>query len=272
MEQQHLETLLTAVAKGELSPSLAARQLAQVTLEDSLSGLALDTQRAVRTGLGEVVFAQGKSPDALRGALSGLHQDGSPVLATRVSPEQGEMLGKAFPQGRYWPMTRLFLLPRRLPDGAVVPAPELGPPWPQHGDILVVTAGAADIPVAAEAYGALRFWGRDCGLITDVGVAGLHRLTPHLPALRDARCVIAVAGMEGALPSVLAGLLRCPLLAVPTSVGYGVGAGGRAALSTMLCSCVPGVAVVNIDNGFGAAAFAAKMVPPASVDGGTPAG
>lgn len=263
MEQQHLETLLAAVAKGELSPSLAARQLAQVTLEDSLSGLALDTQRAVRTGLGEVVFAQGKSPDALRGALSGLHQDGSPVLATRVSPEQGEMLGKAFPQGRYWPMTRLFLLPRRLPDGAVVPAPELGPPWPQHGDILVVTAGAADIPVAAEAYGALRFWGRDCGLITDVGVAGLHRLTPHLPALRDARCVIAVAGMEGALPSVLAGLLRCPLLAVPTSVGYGVGAGGRAALSTMLCSCVPGVAVVNIDNGFGAAAFAAKMIPPA---------
>lgn len=263
MEQQHLETLLTAVARGSLSPAQAARQLAQSTLEDSLSGLTLDTHRAMRTGLGEVVFAQGKSPDALLGALSGLHQDGSPVLATRVSPEQGDLLVDAFPQGRYWPMTRLFLLPQRLPGGLVAPSPELGPPWPQQGDILVVTAGAADIPVAAEAYGALRFWGRDCGLITDVGVAGLHRLTPHLPALRAARCVIAVAGMEGALPSVLAGLLRCPLLAVPTSVGYGIGAGGRAALSTMLCSCVPGVAVVNIDNGFGAAAFAAKMVPPA---------
>lgn len=264
MEQQHLEHILAAVARGSLSPSRAARQLAQSTLEDSLSGLTLDTQRAMRTGLGEVVFAQGKSPEALLGAVTGLHRDGSPVLATRVAPEQGDLLCGAFPQGRYWPMTRLFLLPQRLPDGTDAPAPELGPPWPQQGDILVVTAGAADIPVAAEAYGALRFWGRDCGLITDVGVAGLHRLTPHLPALQRARCVIAVAGMEGALPSVLAGLLYCPLLAVPTSVGYGVGAGGRAALSTMLCSCVPGVAVVNIDNGFGAAAFAAKMVPPAA--------
>ncbi len=267
MEQQHLEQLLSAVAAGDLSPSLAARQLAQSTLEDSLSGLTLDTQRAMRTGLGEVVFAQNKSHEALLGAVSGLHQDGSPVLATRVSAEQGELLTGAFPQGRYWPMTRLFLLPQRLPDGSSAAPLELGPPWPQQGDILVVTAGAADIPVAAEAYGALRFWGRNCGLISDVGVAGLHRLAPHLPALRAARCVIAVAGMEGALPSVLAGLLSCPLLAVPTSVGYGVGAGGRAALSTMLCSCVPGVAVVNIDNGFGAAAFAAKMVPPAANDG-----
>lgn len=264
MEQQHLENLLAAVAHGTLSPALAARQLAQSTLEDSLSGLTLDTQRAMRTGLGEVVFAQGKSDTALIGAISGLHQDGSPVLATRVSPQQGELLSQTFPQGHYWPMTHLFLLPQRLPDGTHATPLELGPPWPQQGDILVVTAGAADIPVAAEAYGALRFWGRSCGLITDVGIAGLHRLTPHLPALRAARCVIAVAGMEGALPSVLAGLLCCPLLAVPTSVGYGIGAGGRAALSTMLCSCVPGVAVVNIDNGFGAAAFAAKMVPPAA--------
>lgn len=262
MEQYDISSLFAAVARGEIEPDKAARQLAEATLEDSISGLTLDPQRALRTGLGEVVFAPNKSDEALVGAVNGLHRDGSPVLSTRVSPEQGRLLLEYFPAGRYWPVTRLFVLPRRLEDGNHAPAPELGPPWPRQGDILVVTAGAADIPVAAEAFGVLRFWGRSCGLITDVGVAGLHRLTPHLSALRAARCVIAVAGMEGALPSVLAGLLACPLLAVPTSVGYGVGAGGRAALSTMLCSCVPGVAVVNIDNGFGAAAFAAKMVPP----------
>lgn len=138
--------------------------------------------------------------------------------------------------------------------------PELGPPWPERGEIMVVTAGAADIPVGAEAYGALRFWGHDCGFLTDVGVAGLHRLAPHIRDLRAARLIIAVAGMEGALPGVLAGLVPCPVLAVPTSVGYGVGAGGMAALHSMLCSCVPGLAVLNIDNGFGAAAFAAKLL------------
>ena len=104
------------------------------------------------------------------------------------------------------------------------------------------------------------FWDKSCACITDVGVAGLHRLLPHVQALREAKVIIAVAGMEGALPGVLTGLVPCPVLAVPTSVGYGLGEGGRAALTTMLCSCAPGVAVVNIDNGFGAAAFAAKLL------------
>lgn len=134
------------------------------------------------------------------------------------------------------------------------------PPWPAKGDALVVSAGAADMAVALEAFGTLSFWGCDCGCVTDVGVAGLHRLSPHLEALHSARVIIAVAGMEGALPGVLAGLTPAPVLAVPTSVGYGVGAHGFAALSTMLCTCVPGVAVLNIDNGFGAAAFAAKLL------------
>ena len=140
---------------------------------------------------------------------------------------------REFPAGRYWAQCRLFCL-----GGEGREVPELGPPWPERGEIMVVTAGAADIPVGAEAYGALRFWGHDCGFLTDVGVAG----------------------MEGALPGVLAGLVPCPVLAVPTSVGYGVGAGGMAALHSMLCSCVPGLAVLNIDNGFGAAAFAAKLL------------
>ena len=250
MENLQIRQLLDAVARGDMLPAEAMRHLSALPLEDSLNGLALDPQRAVRTGIGEVVFAQNKSDEALLGAVRGLHADGSPVLVSRADPRQGQLLLDSFSGGRYWPQARLFTLGPRRADGGQEDALEL----------LVVTAGAADIPVGAEAYGALRFWGHACGFITDVGVAGLHRLTPHLPALRQARCVIAVAGMEGALPSVLAGLVRCPLLAVPTSVGYGVGSGGFAALSTMLCSCVPGIAVVNIDNGFGAAAFAAKLL------------
>ena len=260
MENLQIRQLLDAVARGDMLPAEAMRHLSALPLEDSLNGLALDPQRAVRTGIGEVVFAQNKSDEALLGAVRGLHADGSPVLVSRADPRQGQRLLDSFSGGRYWPQARLFTLGPRRADGGQEDALELGPPWPQAGEVLVVTAGAADIPVGAEAYGALRFWGHACGFITDVGVAGLHRLTPHLPALRQARCVIAVAGMEGALPSVLAGLVRCPLLAVPTSVGYGVGSGGFAALSTMLCSCVPGIAVVNIDNGFGAAAFAAKLL------------
>lgn len=260
MENFQIQQLLEAVARGEMPPGEALRHLSAQPLEDGLNGLALDPQRAMRTGLGEVVFAQNKSDEALLGAVRGLHADGSPVLVSRADPRQGQLLLENFSAGRYWSQARLFALGPRAADGSQAEPLELGAPWPRTGDVLVVTAGAADIPVGAEAYGALRFWGHDCGFITDVGVAGLHRLTPHLPALRQARCVIAVAGMEGALPSVLAGLVRCPLVAVPTSVGYGVGTGGFAALSTMLCSCVPGIAVVNIDNGFGAAAFAAKIL------------
>ena len=187
--------------------------------------------------------------------MRGLSRHGAPVLVSRASEAQGTLLQQEFPTGRYWASCRLFCL-----GGEGRDVPELGPPWPGRGEIMVVTAGAADIPVGAEAYGALRFWGHDCGFLTDVGVAGLHRLAPHIRDLRAARLIIAVAGMEGALPGVLAGLVPCPVLAVPTSVGYGVGAGGMAALHSMLCSCVPGLAVLNIDNGFGAAAFAAKLL------------
>ena len=186
--------------------------------------------------------------------MDGLSRHG-PVLVSRVSREQAGLLRGMFPAGLHWPEAGLFSLggPEQLEQ-------QMTPPWPQSGAALVVSAGAADMAVALEAFGALAFWGCDCGCVTDVGVAGLHRLSPHLRALHEARVIIAVAGMEGALPGVLAGLTPAPVLAVPTSVGYGVGAHGFAALSTMLCTCVPGVAVLNIDNGFGAAAFAAKML------------
>ncbi|MDD4702502.1 MAG: nickel pincer cofactor biosynthesis protein LarB [Desulfovibrio sp.] len=246
--------ILEQVAAGGLKPEAALGLMGTQTVCDALHGLTLDPQRALRTGLAEVVLAQGKSDNALVAAVEGLARHGA-VLVSRVSPAQAALLEERFSEGRFWPEARIFSL-----GGSADFARAMQAPWQTAGEILVVTAGAADISVALEAYCSLAFWGKPCGLITDVGVAGLHRLTPHVEALRKARIIIAVAGMEGALPGVLAGLVFCPVLAVPTSVGYGVGTGGFAALSTMLSTCVPGVATLNIDNGFGAAAFAAKLL------------
>lgn len=207
MDHTAIESLLQAVARGDIPPEQALRHLGDATAADSLQGLHLDHGRTLRTGLGEVVFAQGKTDGALVGAVRGLHRRGAPVLVSRASEAQGALLQQEFPGGRYWAQCRLFCL-----GGEAQDVPELGPPWPGQGEIMVVTAGAADIPVGAEAYGALRFWGHDCGFLTDVGVAGLHRLAPHIRDLRAARLIIAVAGMEGALPGAgrphLGGLRR----------------------------------------------------------------
>ena len=253
MQEDSLRKILARVADGQLSPEAALEHCRMAPVEDILHGLTLDSHRELRTGLGEVVFAQNKSDAQLCGALKRLAESG-PVLATRVNAHQQSLLCQNFPHGHAWPEAGIFSL------GAPLPSLPASQPWPTCGEALVLSAGAADRPVALECFGTLRFWGLEAGFIADVGVAGLHRLQPHLSALSKARIIIAVAGMEGALPGVLAGFVRCPVLAVPTSVGYGVGAGGLAALSTMLCTCVPGVAVLNIDNGFGAAAFAAKLL------------
>ncbi|MGE9984303.1 nickel pincer cofactor biosynthesis protein LarB [Desulfovibrio sp. SGI.169] len=254
MQESAIRDILAQVAAGGLEPDKAVEQLGFAAAQDTLHGLNLDPQRALRAGLGEVVFAQGKSEAVLLAAVEGLSRHG-PVLVSRVAPDQARSLRERFPTGLHWPEARLFSL-----GGPENMSRRMTPPWPSGGEALVLSAGAADMPVALEAFGALTFWGYDCGCVTDVGVAGLHRLSPHLKALHSARVIIAVAGMEGALPGILAGLTPAPVLAVPASVGYGVGARGFAALSTMLCSCVPGVAVLNIDNGFGAAAFAAKLL------------
>lgn len=253
-----LQDILSRFGLGKITQEAALQESLQQfscrTAVDSIHGVCLDTVRGLRTGLTEVVFAQGKSHSSLLAAVEGLYRHG-PVLVSRVDELQSQTLQKHFEQGILWPEARLFAL-----DAPTSFERSLQPPWPSEGKILVVSAGAADLPVALEAYGTLCFWGIDCGFISDVGIAGLHRLSPHILALHKAELIIAVAGMEGALPGVLAGLVPTPVLAVPTSIGYGVGAGGKAALAAMLCSCVPGLAVLNIDNGFGAAAFAAKLL------------
>lgn len=250
MQEKYLLRILEDVAAGRLEIQAALEQCRFAPLEDMLNSLRLDVHRALRTGLGEVVFAPGKSDAQLHSAMEHLSGAG-PVLASRVDDAQAESLLRRFPAGSWWPQARLFALGKTLP---------LTPPWPTEGEALVLSAGAADRPTALETFGCMSFFGLNAGCIADVGVAGLHRLRPHLPALAKAGVIVVVAGMEGALPGVVAGFVRCPVIAVPTSVGYGVGAGGHAALNAMLCSCVPGLAVVNIDNGFGAAAFAAKML------------
>ncbi len=250
MREEVLRIIFEQVSTGQLSVEDALSKINLAPIEDTIQGLTLDTERGLRTGLNEVIFAQNKSDSQLVSALENLSQN-SAVLATRVNLSQINMLQEKFPQGYALEEGGLFSLGRGLPSS---------PPWPTCGEVLVISAGAADRHVALEAYGALYFWGIETGFIADVGVAGLHRLMAHVPAMQKAKAIIAVAGMEGALPSVLAGLVRCPVVAVPTSVGYGVGHGGLAALSTMLCTCAPGIAVCNIDNGFGAASFVAKSI------------
>ena len=248
---QTIRTILEDLAQGRTTPEQALSLLQFQPFQELMAGLSLDTHRETRTGQGEVVFAPGKSPDQLLGAVSGLSATGRPVLITKLNPEQGQLLQENFPQGRFRPEAGVFVCNKAV---------ELGEPWPRSGAACIVSAGAADLPVALEALATGLFYDLDIGLITDVGVAGLHRLSPHLENLQKARLLIVVAGMEGALPSVLAGLLGRPIIAVPTSVGYGAAFQGMTALFGMLSSCAPGIAVVNIDNGFGAAVMALKII------------
>ncbi|MCF8085439.1 MAG: nickel pincer cofactor biosynthesis protein LarB [Desulfohalobiaceae bacterium] len=246
-----LDTILDKVGRGELTPEQAREQLRHYPYRELAHGVCVDPHRGLRTGQAEVVYGGGKSEEQLREAVSGIHDTGQPVLATKLTPEQGGMLLDYFPGGSFRPEASLFSLGREL---------DLEPPHSSQGDLVVAAAGASDMPVALEALGTARFFGVRAGLVSDVGVAGLHRITPHLENLQQARLLVVVAGMEGALASVLGGMLDKPILAVPTSVGYGASFQGLAALLGMLNSCAPGVSVVNIDNGFGAALNAVKIL------------
>jgi len=240
-------SLLERVRRGDLGVEEAVEELAVLPYEDM--GFAKpDHHRALRLGFPEVVFCQGKTPTQVVEILQKLASRHVVVMATRADEEVWQAVRKWNSQAEYFPAARIIVLRSGVDRGAGYCRP--------RGFVPVVSAGTADLPVAEEAAVTLEVAGDPVERIYDVGVAGLHRLLPHLRLLRRARVVVVTAGMEGALPSVVAGLVGRPVIAVPTSVGYGASLGGMAALLAMLNGCAPGVAVVNIDNGFGAAQIA----------------
>ncbi|MDY2852066.1 MAG: nickel pincer cofactor biosynthesis protein LarB, partial [Acidaminococcus fermentans] len=212
---------------------------------DDLGFAKLDTHRKIRTGFGEVVFCSGKKDEHLQQIFRKLAEEEGNVLGTRASREQYELIRALCPDAVYDSLSRLVKIIRK--------------PVELRGSVAVCTAGTADIPVAEEAAQTAEFFGSKVNRVYDVGVSGLHRLLASLDSIQEANCVIAVAGMEGALPSVLGGLVSNPVIAVPTSIGYGASLQGISALLTMLNSCANGIAVVNIDNGYGAGYMATQI-------------
>ena len=212
--------------------------------------IELDHDRARRRGYPEAVYCEGKTPGQISAVARAVKASGTATLFTRAGPAHTKAVQSVLPDARYDEDARILAWP-----------PE--PPAPRGGRVLVVAAGTSDFGVAREAQLTAVYLGRAADLVTDVGIAGLHRILARLDQLRSARVIIVVAGMDGALPGLVAGLVSAPVIAVPTSVGYGAALGGLAALLTMLNSCAPGVAVVNIDNGYGAGHLAAQIAAPA---------
>ncbi len=245
MNEDTLRALLERVAAGQESIDQAVAALRTLPFED-MGFAKLDHHRALRWGFPEVIFCPGKTPDQVAAIVERLAERSPRVLGTRATVEQFQTAQKRVPDLRYHQAARALWLERDA-DRPLKPG------------VMIVAAGTSDLPVAEEAALTLRLMGHEPRLVADVGVAGLHRLLPHVPALQAAHVVIAVAGMEGALASVVGGLVACPVIAVPTSVGYGASFDGLAALLAMLNSCASGVAVVNIDNGFGAGHMAAVI-------------
>jgi len=241
MNTHEIEALAAKLLAGELSVTDFARKLNPPTIAD-LGETQLDLDRGRRCGFPEVVFAEGKTVEAMKKIFQTMIEHGVDLLATRMSPEQAAELSVQFPSGSYNPVGRTFRIPLAGDKPGGEPA--------VSGRVSVVTAGTSDLPVAEEARETAIWTGAEANVIHDVGVAGPHRLRANLPLLQDADAVVVVAGMEGALPSVVGGHVACPVIAVPTSVGYGASFGGLAALLGMLNSCAANVTVVNIDAGF----------------------
>lgn len=248
MTPDRLRELLAAVSRGEVTPEAAAKRLAELPFAD-LGFARLDLHRELRNGLPEAVYGEGKTESELVAIARRVHAAHGRVLVTRLAASPAAALLAALPDARYHERARV------LTAGAPHPAPS-GSPAP----VAVVAAGTADLPVAEEAAVCAGWFGLAVERHSDVGLAGIHRLLAIVPALRRARAVIVAAGMDGALPAAVAGLVAAPVIAVPTSTGYGAAFGGLAPLLTMLNACAPGVAVVNIDNGFGAAVVAWRIV------------
>ncbi len=265
MNHDDIERLAARLLTGELS----VREFAGRVSADSRPTIAdvgeaqLDLDRARRCGFPEVIFAQGKTVEAMEKIFHALLDNGVDVLATRVTAEQAAELGSRFPAASYNPVGRTFRIPiapgpghERMAEPAVA------------GEVTVVTAGTSDLPVAEEARETALWTGARVDLIQDVGVAGPHRLAANLHRLQAADAVVVVAGMEGALPSVVGGHVACPVIAVPTSVGYGASFNGLAALLGMLNSCAANVTVVNIDAGFKGGYIAGLIARNAARRGG----
>lgn len=246
---QQLRQILERVQQGQISVDDALRELRHLPFQE-LGFAKIDHHRLLRRGFPEVIFCPNKTPQQVAKIVEVMSQTGVTVLATKASEAHYEAVRQVVPQARYHELPRLIAV-----EGEEVTKlpPEKRP------NITVMCAGTADMPVAEEAALTAEYSGCNVTRITDVGIAGIHRLLDHLPALEKADVLVVVAGMEGALPSVVAGLMWQPVIAVPTSVGYGASFHGLSALLTMLNSCSPGVAVVNIDNGFGAGYLAALI-------------
>jgi pyridinium-3,5-biscarboxylic acid mononucleotide synthase len=249
VNRSQLASLLADVATGRVEPSAALERLAHFPTED-LSFAQVDHHRSLRQGLPEVVFCAGKTPEQVVAICEGLSRQTGAFLGTRATADHAAALLTRFPEARWNRIARTVVLPAtRSP--AITDA-----------SVLVVAAGTSDLPVAEEAVETALACGLQVERLNDVGVAGLHRLLNANDALRRASVLIVVAGMEGALPSVVGGLVAAPVIAVPTSIGYGAAFGGIAALLGMLNSCAAGVTVVNIDNGFGAGVAAFRILQP----------
>jgi len=251
MDRESLLNALNAVRDGEMTPEAALKLLDRAPFED-IGFAKIDHHRALRNGTGEVIYGAGKTADQIVAIARHLiDAGGANILITRMDAQKAEAVAGAVPLD-YDPVSRI---------GVAEPRPH-----PLVGSVVVASGGTSDLPVCEEAARTAETLGSKVVRLYDVGVAGLHRLLAHVDALQSARCVVAVAGMEGALASVVGGLVDCPVIAVPTSVGYGANFGGVSALLSMLNSCASGVSVVNIDNGFGAGYLANRINKMKGID------
>ncbi len=246
MNPEDLKRLLEKVKNGDVSINGAINELKTLPFED-IGFATLDHHRSLRKGFPEVIWGQGKTASQITTIIKKMLQKNHPILATRVDARKAASIKKSIPKITYHPLSRTLTL-------ATTKIAETG-----KGTILIVSAGTSDIPVAEEALITATMMGNKADYLYDVGVAGIHRLVGKKEKLMSASVLVVVAGMEGALPSVIGGLVDKPIIAVPTSTGYGTGMGGIAALLSMLNSCGSGVAVVNIDNGFGAGYIASLI-------------
>jgi len=240
MDKERLAKLLEDVRDGQLSIEQGMEKLKGFPFE-SLGYATVDHHRPLRQGAPEVVFGEGKTPDQVVGIVQRLAAKNDRVLITRLDRNKAQIVRETFPEAEYFELSRAMTVTRK--DSR---------PLQERGKILIISAGTSDLPVAEEAFVTARFLGNNVHMLNDMGVSGVHRILSHREAMNDASVFIVVAGMEGALPSVIGGLVDRPVIAVPTSIGYGASFNGLAALLGMLNSCASNVCVVNIDNGFGA--------------------